>query len=499
MSINCLATAPPDSGVAYLAAARSHLLAGRPDKAFLAADRVVAVYPELASAWFVIGESLAALGERAQAALAFERSLQLEPGQAVALARVGRVYDELDLPLLAEDRLLGAIAIDPADVESLVHLSALYGRAAQYELARDYAEKALAVVPNLADAHRNLAAILAKLGRDEEARSHRDLAYRGRSLLRETSPSPRRRVLILADAGWGNSPDRYLLPRDRYERWIWFIEYADEAMFGAVPDVDVVFNAIGDPDATGPSASNVARLLSGSDRTSLNRPEAVARSARHLAAELFAGLEDVDIPKTVRLDAETLSKLGPASSLAKSGLRAPLLLRPIGSHGGEGLLRISALDDETTIAPGRDYYATEFNDFRSPDGLYRKYRMFFVDRAPYPYHLAIAEHWLVHYQTSGTPDHLVRLAEERRFLEDPETALGPAAMNALRAIGKRLDLDFCGIDFSLTPDGRLLLFEANATMLVHPEAPDGPLAHKNEFVGRILQAFWTLVERADQH
>ena len=31
--------------------------------------------------------------------------------------------------------------------------------------------------------------------------------------------------------------------------------------------------------------------------------------------------------------------------------------------------------------------STAFHDFRSGDGLYRKYRMFFVDRVAYPYHL----------------------------------------------------------------------------------------------------------------
>jgi hypothetical protein len=38
-------------------------------------------------------------------------------------------------------------------------------------------------------------------------------------------------------------------------------------------------------------------------------------------------------------------------------------------------------------------------------------------------------------------------------------------------------------------DGTVLIFEANATMLVHPEKPDGPLAHKNPAIERIIAAF----------
>lgn len=103
---------------------------------------------------------------------------------------------------------------------------------------------------------------------------------------------------------------------------------------------------------------------------------------------------------------------------------------------------------------------------------------------------------MAHYQTSRTPTDEALIAEERRFLEDPEAALGPRAYAAICAAGRRIDLDFAGIDFALLPDGRALLFEANATMFVHPEAADGPLRHKNVFVDRILAAFWRRLENA---
>ena len=75
------------------------------------------------------------------------------------------------------------------------------------------------------------------------------------------------------------------------------------------------------------------------------------------------------------------------------------------------------------------------------------------------------------------------------MLEDPEAALGQRAWAAITAIGERLDLDYCGLDFSVLPDGRVLVFEANATMLAHPEAPGGPLAHKNPAIEKIFAAF----------
>ena len=62
-----------------------------------------------------------------------------------------------------------------------------------------------------------------------------------------------------------------------------------------------------------------------------------------------------------------------------------------------------------------------------------------------------------------------------------EAALGARAWRAIGEVGKRLDLDFAGVDFAVLSDGRALLFEANATMYVHPEPPDSALAHKNRF------------------
>ena len=83
----------------------------------------------------------------------------------------------------------------------------------------------------------------------------------------------------------------------------------------------------------------------------------------------------------------------------------------------------------------------------------------------------------------------------QRFLDDPATVLGAAAMQALRAIGQRMNLDFCGIDFSLLEDGRILLFEANATMLVHLEQFHAALQFRNPYVQRILDAFDRMLDR----
>ena len=99
----------------------------------------------------------------------------------------------------------------------------------------------------------------------------------------------------------------------------------------------------------------------------------------------------------------------------------------------------------------------------------------------------------MHYFSADMIDHPAKRDEGFRFLEAPAEVLGPRALAALAAIGQRLDLDYCGADFSLLPDGRVLLFEANATMLVHPET-EPVLERKNTHIDRILEAFDVLLE-----
>ena len=119
-----------------------------------------------------------------------------------------------------------------------------------------------------------------------------------------------------------------------------------------------------------------------------------------------------------------------------------------------------------------EVYVTEFVDFRSAGGLYRKLRIVFVDGQPYPVHLAIGKHWLSHYFRTAMADRPDWRAEEASFLAGHEAYLGREIGRALGEVQARVGLDFFGIDGAIGPDGRLLVFECNASMLVrHADRP----------------------------
>jgi tetratricopeptide (TPR) repeat protein len=486
-----------ETSAAHTGLALTLFQAGACDEALASAERAALLDDGSPDAWFALGAVRRAVGQPREAAEALARSIDLAPDRAAAHLSLGAACVELEDFAAAETHLLRAIDLDPASAEAHANLSSLYCRAEQWDRTRDHALRALALDPELIVAHQNLAGFLAREGRHEEARRHRDHAYGVTNLFVVAAAKPVQRVLMLTTTESGNVPERHLLPAARYTRLNWFIEYARPEQMQTLPPYDVVFNAIGDADLTGPTARNTERFLEVCERPLFNHPDRVQRTQRHLAPTLFGDLSGVVTPAVARIGPEELAEHGLLGAAARSGVGVPLLVRPIGSHGGQGLTLITDQSSEADIAaavnPGHAHYATAFCDFCRADGLYRKYRMIFVNREPYPYHLAIGDDWMVHYDNSGTADHPERLAEERRFLENPEAMLGAPAMDAVRAIGRRLDLDFAGVDFSLLDDGRVLLFEANATMLVHPEAPDGPLAHKNPYVERILAAFQSML------
>jgi hypothetical protein len=88
-----------------------------------------------------------------------------------------------------------------------------------------------------------------------------------------------------------------------------------------------------------------------------------------------------------------------------------------------------------------------------------------------PLHLAISKQWKIHYFSADMRDRAEHRAEEAKFLAHMPEVLGANAMAALERLSAALRLDYGGIDFALNQGGEILLFEANATMVV--EQPDG--------------------------
>jgi tetratricopeptide (TPR) repeat protein len=495
------------------------------DRALLSYRHALAAQPDYAQAFNNMGNTLRKLGRPEEAAAAFEEALRIMPDYALAYLNLGDLLMERDAVDAAARHYENAIANAPGMAQAYFnlgiarsrqndltsacacfsqaivhrpgHLDAIYnlgvvnGKLARPAEAERCYLQVLALDPFHVNAHINLSGIMLEDGRTAAAQRHIDTAYSRQNVFEKYSSSADKTVLILFDAGKGNLNLTHLFNEKTNNLIDWMIEYAPDDQADRLPPYDLVFNAMGDPDVTGATSGPVSRFLARCAKPLLNRPDNVARTARDKLPALLAGIDNLCAPPVWRFAAGSDWDESVANYL-------PLLIRPVHTQGGIGLVQAATPDELAQCIAGQSgpVYVSRFIDYRSADACFRKYRMIFIDRVPYPYHLAISPNWMVHYYTAEMENCPWKLAEERAFLEDPEKALGTGGMQAIREIGARLDLDYAGIDFSVTADGRILVFEANPTMLVHPESAQGILAHKNVHVRRILEAFEERLKRA---
>jgi glutathione synthase/RimK-type ligase-like ATP-grasp enzyme len=150
----------------------------------------------------------------------------------------------------------------------------------------------------------------------------------------------------------------------------------------------------------------------------------------------------------------------------------PLIMRSPTANRGIGMTKVDSRNELfAVISSGlpAKLLVTEFVDSRGADGFFRKVRAAIVKDEIIIVRVDYSAHWNVRSRRTedrvsfylGNP-HL--LDEANRICRDPEAGLGRPAIQALRAVRDRIPLDVFGVDFDVDADGRLVFYEANATM-----------------------------------
>ncbi|MCK9394372.1 MAG: hypothetical protein M0Q44_02130 [Methylobacter sp.] len=179
------------------------------------------------------------------------------------------------------------------------------------------------------------------------------------------------------------------------------------------------------------------------------------------------------------------------------GFIFPVTIRPIDTHGGKGFEKINDSKELKRYlehdSENDEFYVSEFIDYQSDDGCYRKLRIALIDRKPFICHLAISESWIVHYIPSGMELDEHKRAEERTVMENFDNDFAVRHREALFAIADRLDLDYVVIDCAVTKDGELLLFEADPRCRVHAIDPVDIFPYKPAIMQKAFDAFRSLL------
>ena len=229
----------------------------------------------------------------------------------------------------------------------------------------------------------------------------------------------------------------------------------------------VIFNQIADPDTHRGALERCVELCAQVDTRVINHPQQVLQTSRDRVSQALQGIPGVIVPRTQRFQPRSPDEV--FSRAAAEGYELPFIARVAGLHGGVSMVKVESRADVTALNAlpfdGRDFYLTEFIDYKSTDGLYRKTRIAVVDGVPLIRHHLIDSSWMVHASALALMDQRPALMDEANgVLADFDRTLRPAVEDRLAEISQRLGLDYYGIDCHVNEQGDILVFEANANM-----------------------------------
>ena len=266
-----------------------------------------------------------------------------------------------------------------------------------------------------------------------------------------------------------------------------------------IPEHDVAIVAIAECDRHLALLSALQPIVEAWPRPVLNRPERIAALSRTGVAAALADLPGAYVPPVVRVNRTQLAGAARGQDDARCLLpdgALPVIVRPVDSHGGHGLARLDSVDDiGRYLAQHADseFYVSQYVDYRSPDGRFRKYRAALVDGVAHACHMAASEHWIVHYLSAGMADSAEKRAEEAEFIARFDSDFGRRHAAAFAGIHARLGLEYVVIDCAEGPDGRLLLWEADHCGVVHAMEPMDLFPYKRRQMANVFAAFRDLL------
>lgn len=429
---------------------------------------------------------LASGGRTREAQADYLTAIKLDPDHFGALNDLGVLLHRTDFRTAARTVYAEAVRRHPQNAIGRINLGNALLAADDLEGARIQFEAALKIDPEHPDAHQGMANLLQDLGETHAAEMHRNASYRRRapSVSRSTGRAPACHVLHLVSAAGGNIPTRFLLDPAAFAVTTLVVEAYERG--APLPDHDVVFNAVGDADFSSVALVKAEIIAATTRKGVINRPEVVLATGRAANARRLGGA-GVRAPRMILTPRREVKA-------AAAAFGYPLLVRAPGFHTGRHFVRVETPDGlaaATTPIPGEALLLIE--PLTSGAQPFRKYRVMVVGGRLFPLHLAIGKDWKVHYFTADMAERRDYREVEATFLADMSAHLGPRAMEGLADIVAVLGLDYAGIDFGLGSDGEVLLFEANATMVVNPPPQEAMWDYRRSAVQSIFDAVKDLI------
>jgi glutathione synthase/RimK-type ligase-like ATP-grasp enzyme len=316
------------------------------------------------------------------------------------------------------------------------------------------------------------------------------------------SERPTLRVLALAaatDMG-SNTPIDFLLEESGIELLMLYVIPGVELPV-PLPDHDIAIVIASDSEDCRDALRKIDEAAVRWPRPLLNPPQLVCNLDRDKLHQLLRGIEGLDIPATIAVTRAQLSDVAqsnlPLSNIAAE-LKSPIIIRPRGSHAGVGLAKLddrAALGQYLAERTEQEFFVSRFVDYANEDGLFRKYRVVFVDGRAYACHMAVADRWDIWYLNAGMSNSAAKRLEEETFMRTFDIGFGRRHATALAGIIDRVGLDYFTVDCAENKFGELLIFEADNTAVVHNMDSPELFPYKPPQMRAIFDAFAAMLHR----
>lgn len=410
------------------------------------------------------------------------------------------------MPATALRRALGRAEDPPALTGGLAHYARLVFSGADLQPGWNALMARATAGAGDAGAMLDLSILLQLTGqRDQGLALQADALARQRHYRRVlgTGRGPRLLALVAAGDMMASTPVEFLLAGWDGELDLLFLAPGDPPLTD-IPAHDLAILAVGESDANAPILAALAPVVDGWPGPMLNAsPDAIVALGRDRAPARLAACRSVNAPPTLRIDRARLADLAAGRSDVQAllpGHGYPIIVRPIDSHAGGGLEKIDRAEDLGPYLARQSelaFYVAPFVDYSGPDGRFRKLRVALVDGRPFIAHLAVSEHWMVHYLNAGMAEAPAKRAEEARAMADFDTGFALRHAEAFRGLHAAFGLDYFAVDCAEDREGRLLVFEADTAMIVHDMDPPELYPYKAPAMKTLFAAFQTMVaERA---
>jgi glutathione synthase/RimK-type ligase-like ATP-grasp enzyme len=306
---------------------------------------------------------------------------------------------------------------------------------------------------------------------------------------------PRLRVLALAaatDMG-SNMPIEFLLEQSDIELMTLYV-IPEIELPDTLPDHDIAIVIASDSSECRDALRKIERAAPKWPCPLLNPPQSVCNLDRDKLHRLLDGIAGLEIPATIAIAREQLSDVA-------TDLVFPVIVRPRGSHAGAGLAKLDgpdALKRFLDEQQAQEFFIARFIDYSNDDGLFRKYRVVFIDGRPYACHMAVADRWDIWYLNAGMSASASKRLEEQTFMQTFDNGFARRHATALAGIANRIGLDYFTVDCAETKGGSLLIFEADNTAIVHDMDPPDIFPYKLPQMRRVFDAFAAMLDRRAQ-